>query len=175
MRQMARLHDLMLRQRLPRLRITFLSGPAQVGKTTSGKALSSRYLDWDDPAHRLVILRGPEAVARLLDLESARDADLTVVFDNFHGYRNWRGFLRKFSARYGARLRVVVTLLTFRSKLPSQSALVRINPWTVGECARRVPPEAPIGAPAHISEEDWVALLEHGGFPEPFRKREAKS
>src|SRR3954468_14796412 len=33
---------------------------------------------------------------------------------------------------------------------------------------------APIGAPGHISEEDWVALLEHGGFPEPFRKRDAK-
>src|SRR3569833_1062558 len=174
MRESARLHDLMLRERLPHARTAFVSGPAQIGKTTSCKALSSRYLDWDDPAHRLHILRGPEAVARLLDLASARERDPTVVFDNFHGHRNWKGFLRKFSARYGTRVHVLVALLALPGKLPSQSALVRIYPWTVGECARRVPPESPIGAPGHISEEDWVALLEHGGFPEPFRKRDAK-
>jgi predicted AAA+ superfamily ATPase len=174
LRESARLHDLMLRERLPRSRTAFVSGPSQVGKTTSCKALAPHYLDWDDPAHRLIILKGPEAVARALDLERAREREVTVVFDNFHGHRNWKGFLRKFSARYGARARVVVTLLCFKSKLPPHAALVRINPWTVGECARRVPAESAIGAPGHISDEDWVALLEHGGFPEPFRKRDAK-
>jgi uncharacterized protein len=174
LRESARLHDLMLRDRLPRCRTAFVSGPAQIGKTTSCKALSPYYLDWDDPAHRLILLKGPQAVARALDLERAREREVTVVFDNFHGHRNWKGFLRKFSARYGGRARVVVTLLCFKSKLPANAALVRINPWTVGECARRVPAESPIGAPGHISDEDWVALLEHGGFPEPFRKRDAK-
>ncbi len=150
MRESARLHDLMLRERLPRSRTAFVSGPSQVGKTTSCKALAPRYLDWDDPAHRLIILKGPEAVARALDLERAREREVTVVFDNLQGHRNWKGFLRKFSARYGARARVVVTLLCSKSKLPPHTALVRINPWTVGECARRVPADvADRGARPH--------------------------
>ncbi len=174
MRESVRLHDLMLRERLPRCRTTFVSGPSQIGKTTSCKALSQYYLDWDDPAHRLIILRGPEAVLRALNLERAREREVTIVFDNLHGYRDWKAFLRKFGARCGARARVVVTLLCFKSKLPAHAELVRINPWTVGECARRVPAGSPIAASGHISDEDWVALLEHGGFPEPFRKRDAK-
>jgi len=176
MRQAARFHDQMLREWLPRCRFAFVSGPAQVGKTTSCKALSPRYLDWDDAADRLVLLRGAEGVARHLDLERARERDLTVVLDNLQGHPDWKGFLRKLTARCGARLRVVATFRSPGRKkaLPSNTMRVRINPWTVGECTRTLPTDSPIKAPANISEEDWFALREHGGFPEPFRKRDPK-
>jgi len=176
MREQARFHDQVLRAGLPRCRTAFVSGPSQVGKTTSCKALSPRYLDWDDAADRLVFLKGPEGVARHLDLERAREREAIVVFDNLQGHPNWRGFLRKFNARYGARVRVVATFLSYGRKKPppSNTVRVRINPWTVGECARTAPTDSPIKAPTNISEEDWVTLLEHGGFPEPFRKRDAK-
>jgi predicted AAA+ superfamily ATPase len=172
MRELVRFHDLLLRERLPHCRTAFVSGPAQVGRTTSCKALSTRYLDWDDVAHRLLILKGPEAVAKHLDLDRSRE--VTVVFDNLQGHRGWKDFLRKFQLRCSSRVRVVVTLLSHQGKLPSRSSLVRINPWTVGECARKGLVATPIEVPAAVSEEDWMALLEHGGFPEPFRKRDAR-
>lgn len=176
MREPVRFHDHVLKERLPRCRTVFVSGPAQVGKTTSCRALSPRYLNWDDLADRLILLQGPDGVARHLGLDRAREREVTVVFDNLQGHPHWKGFLRKFNARYGTRVRVVVTFLSHgRKKLPpSNTGWVRINPWTVGECVRAVPTDSPLAAPGHISEDDWVALLEHGGFPEPFRKRDAK-
>jgi uncharacterized protein len=172
MRESVRLHDLMLRERLSHSRTAFVSGPSQVGRTTSCKALSTRYLDWDEVAHRLLILKGPEAVARHLDLDRSRE--VTIVFDNLQGHRGWKDFLRRFQLRCGARVRIIVSLLSHQGKLPTRSTLVRLNPWTVGECVRKGPVAAPIEGPAAVSEEDWIALLEHGGFPEPFRKRDAK-
>ncbi len=179
MREAARFHDQMLRERLPQCRTAFVSGPAQVGKTTSCKALSTRYLDWDDAADRLVLMRGAEGVARHLDLERARERELTVVFDNLQGHPDWKGFLRKFTARCGARVRVVASFRSpgrslGRKKPPSGTIRVRINPWTVAECARTLPIDSPVKAPSNISEEDWFALMEHGGFPEPFRRRDPK-
>jgi len=178
MAEQARFHDQMLRERLPRFRMAFVSGPRQVGKTTSCRALSPRYLDWDDAADRLIILKGPQAVAKHLNLERSREREVTVVIDNLHGHRNWKGFLRKFNARYGTRVRLVVTMLAAaygtKRNLPSNTSLVRMNPWTVGECARTVPTDSPVKTPTSISDEDWAALLEHGGYPEPFRKRDPK-
>jgi uncharacterized protein len=178
MAEQGRFHDRMLRERLLHYRTAFVSGPRQVGKTTSCRALSTRYVDWDDPADRRLILTGPEAVARHLNLERPRQREVTVVIDNLHGHRSWKGFVRKFNARYGARVRLVVTMLATaygrRSSLPSNTSVVRVNPWTVGECARTVPTDSPVGLPANINDEDWSALLEHGGYPEPFRKRDAK-
>ena len=176
MREPGRFHEQLLRERLGRCRTAFVSGPAQVGKTTACRALSLRYLDWDSPPDRLLILKGPEVVARHLDLDRARDREVTIVFDNLQGHPNWKGFLRRFTARYGARARIVVTLLSHGRKknLPANTALVRINPWTVGECTRNVPTASLLKTPAAISGDDWLALLEHGGFPEPFRRRDPK-
>lgn len=54
--------------------MAFLSGPRQVGKTTLARALTdlfpgSEYLNWDNQAHRAVILDGPEAIASRLGLD----------------------------------------------------------------------------------------------------------
>jgi predicted AAA+ superfamily ATPase len=178
MAEQARFHDQMLRERLPRSRTAFVSGPRQVGKTTACRALSPRYLDWHDAADRLIILKGPQSVAKHLNLERSREREVTVVIDNLHGHRNWKDFLRKFNLRYGARVRLVVTMLDAahgrKKTLPPNTSLVRINPWTVGECAHTVPTDSPVKAPATITDEDWSALLEHGGYPEPFRRRDPK-
>jgi hypothetical protein len=176
--QAARFHDRLLAEHLARSRTAFVSGPRQVGKTTACRTLSARYLDWSDAAERLIILKGPEAVARYLGLERAREREVTVVIDNLHGHRNWKSFLRKFTARYGTRVRLVVTMLDAvhanRRRPPPNTSVVRINPWTVGECASTVPTDSPVKPPTSISDEDWSALLEHGGYPEPFRKREPR-
>src|SRR5439155_23836242 len=92
------------------------------------------------------------------------------------GHRNWKSLLRKLNARCGPSLRFIVTTLEAaplpRGGRPASS--LRLNPWSVGECARTVPTDSPIKAPAAISDDDWAALLEHGGFPEPFEKRDPR-
>lgn len=161
-----RLHDQVLRERLSRGRTVFLSGPRLVGRTTAVRALSNSYLDWDDLAERLVIMRGPEAVVRHLGLDRGRERETTVVIDNFQGDRHRRSFLRRFNAAFGRRLRLAVSTLE-----PLRGG-VRIHPWSVGECARGVTAGSLLEPPAAITDEDWAALLEHGGFPEPFRRRD---
>jgi len=179
MAERVRYHDQVLRAHLARARTVIVGGPRQVGKTAACSTLAAaKLLDWNSIADRLVILKGPEAIARHLGLERLREREGMVVFDNLHGHRNWKGLLRNFSARYGARLRIVVTTLDAargpRSGVPASFEVLRIHPWSVGECASTVFTGSPLRAPAVISDADWAALLEHGGFPEPFAKRDPR-
>jgi predicted AAA+ superfamily ATPase len=59
-----RIYAAMLRDHLDSQRqMAFVSGPRQVGKTTTCRAFGTRYLNWDSTDDRRLILRGPEAVA----------------------------------------------------------------------------------------------------------------
>ena len=178
MAERLRYHDQVLREHLAHARTVVVGGPRGIGKTAACSALSPNFLDWNDAAGRLVILRGPEAIIKHLGLERSREREATLVIDNLYRSRNWKSLLRSFSARHGSRLRLVVTTLDAsrgpRSGLPASSHVLRLHPWSVGECARTVPPDSPITSPAAVSDADWAALLEHGGFPEPFAKRDPR-
>lgn len=52
--------------------------------------------------------------------------------------------------------------------------LYRMHPWSVAECLHTDIPEAPVRPPKKIGDEEWNALCLHGGFPEPFLKRDAR-
>jgi hypothetical protein len=65
MPQIARSYEAVLRHHLGTHRqMAFVSGPRQVGKTTSCRRVADRcvYLDWDDQDDRRLIVRGPRAV-----------------------------------------------------------------------------------------------------------------
>ena len=49
--------------------------------------------------------------------------------------------------------------------------LYRMHPFSVAECLRTDTPAEVLSPPARISDDDWNALLRHGGFPEPFLTR----
>jgi predicted AAA+ superfamily ATPase len=49
-----------------------------------------------------------------------------------------------------------------------------MHPWSVGECLRTGLPAREIQAPAELASADWEALWEHGGFPEPFLRRDSR-
>jgi predicted AAA+ superfamily ATPase len=49
--------------------------------------------------------------------------------------------------------------------------LFRMHPWSVAECVRTDVTSSPVRSPEPIGDADWNALLEHGGFPEPFLER----
>ena len=174
-----RLYDHILREHLSQHRqMAFVSGPRQVGKTTTCRAIGTNYLDWDSADDRRLILRGPNAVAEHVRLEQLHERTPVVVFDELHKNRKWKNFLKGFFDVYGPRARVIVTGssrldITRRGSdsLMGRYFLFRMHPWSVGECARPVPPESLLHSPESISDADWSALIEHGGFPEPFLKR----
>ena len=177
MTERVRFLEHVLRARLARARrITLLSGPRKVGKTTLARSLATDYLNWHSLADRRLILRGPRAVADQLGLGRQRERDLVVVFDNLQGCRKWKSFLRGLRALHGSRLRVIVTGLESgaESARTAGSLLHRVHPWSVGECVRRSGIDSPIHPPTAIADEDWAALVEHGGFPEPFLNRDAR-
>lgn len=178
----ARLYDHMLRDHFARHRqMAFVSGPRQVGKTTTCRALGSNYLNWDSLDDRRVVLRGPKEVAQQLGLEQLQEQAPLVVFDELHKYGKWKNFVKGFFDVYGPRVRVIVTGssrldITRRGSdsLMGRYFLFRMHPWSVGECVRTEIPASPIQPPVSISDADWRALNEHGGFPEPFLKRDIR-
>jgi uncharacterized protein len=177
-----RVYDQMLRDHLARHRqMAFVSGPRQVGKTTTCRAIATAYLNWDSINDRRIILRGPVAVAESSGLVQLRETAPVVLFDELHKDRKWKNLLKGFFDVYGSRTRVIVTGssrldITRRGSdsLMGRYFLFRMHPWSVGECAHIEVPESLVQPPQPVSDADWNALLEHGGFPEPFLKRDPR-
>ncbi len=177
-----RFYDKLLQEHLARHRqMALVSGPRQVGKTTTCRAAGTDYLNWDDPDDRRVILRGPAAVADRIQLARLRATAPVLVLDELHKHAKWQAFLKGFFDVYGTRLRTIVTgssrLDVFRrggDSLMGRYFLYRMHPFSVGECLRIDVPSTAIQPPGQLEDEEWRALWEHGGFPEPFLRRELR-
>ncbi|MEM7494894.1 MAG: AAA family ATPase [Myxococcota bacterium] len=167
----------------------FLIGPRQAGKTTLALALGPKsgshiYLNWDNAAHRRLILSGPDVVARHAGLQRMRPVLPVVIFDEIHKHSRWKDFLKGFFDVHGPRCRIVVTgsarLDTFSKagdSLMGRYFPYRVHPFSVAELRGARPPSSdkPLRkTPYAISETAWRNLLRHGGFPEPFLRREAR-
>lgn len=76
--------------------MAFVSGPRQVGKTTTarGRASSGAYLSWDDPDDRRRILRGPSEVAGAVGIDRLAKKPPVVVFDEIHKHARYRSSAR---------------------------------------------------------------------------------
>ncbi len=161
--------------------MALVSGPRQVGKTTACRDLGQVYLNWDNADDRRVLLKGPAALAERLELDRLRAEPPLVVLDELHKFAKWKGLLKGFFDTYGDRARVLVTgssrLDVFRrggDSLMGRYLLYRMHPWSVAECARVGLPAQELQSPMEIEVADWDALWTHGGFPEPFLRREAR-
>jgi hypothetical protein len=179
-----RLYDTVLAEHPRRHRqMAFVTGPRQVGKTTTCRGLSGEYMDWDNADDRRVILRGPAATAERLGLDRLREAPPVAAFDELHKFRQWKPFLKGFFDTYADRVRVVVTgssrMDVYRrggDSLMGRYFLYRMHPFTVAEAVSPELPEARkvVRPPRRISDADFAALWDHGGFPEPFIKRDVR-
>lgn len=161
--------------------MAFVSGPRQVGKTTVCRNLGDAYLNWDDPGDRRVLLKGPGALAERLDLQHLRVEPPVVVLDELHKHGKWKGLLKGFFDVHGQEARVLVTgsarLEVFKrggDSLMGRYLPYRMHPFSVAECLRTAVPGQEISSPMPIANEDWEALWTHGGFPEPFLKRDLR-
>ena len=161
--------------------MAFVAGPRQVGKTTVCRLLGDYYLNWDNADDRRQLLRGPAAIADALELARVRATPPVAVLDELHKYPKWKALLKGFFDTYGDQVRLMVTgssrLDVFRrggDSLMGRYLLYRMHPWSVAECARTELPEKEIRLPVEIAANDWDALWEHGGFPEPFLRRDTR-
>jgi len=182
MTERPRLYTSILKYSLREYRqMALVSGPRQVGKTTICRSLADSYLNWDNADDRRRLLRGPAALAEALELDRLRGQLPVAVLDELHKYTKWKALLKGFFDTYGDRVRLVVTgssrLDVFRrggDSLMGRYFLYRMHPWSVGESIRTGLPAREIQPPAEPASADWDALWEHGGFPEPFLRRDSR-
>ncbi len=174
-----RFYDALISRHLASYRqMAFLSGPRQVGKTTTARLLSEHYLDWDHPAHRRIIAVGPEAVAEHIGLNILSEKPPVVTIDEIHKFGRWKNFLKGYFDLYADRSRVIVTgssrLDVYRrggDSLMGRYFHYRMHPLSVGELVSPAIRDHLVRKPHPLAEQQWSALWEHGGFPEPFSQR----
>src|SRR5258708_1233819 len=177
-----RLYTSILRDHLIKHRqMALVAGPRQVGKTTVCRSLGDSYHNWDNADDRRLLLRGPAELAGALHLDRLRARKPVAVLDELHKYTKWKALLKGFFDTYGDRVHLLVTgssrMDVFRrggDSLMGRYLLYRMHPWSVGESVRTNLPSREVQSPAEIKADDWDALWEHGGFPEPFLRRDRR-
>ncbi len=182
---MKRLYENLIHQHLTELRqMAFLMGPRQVGKTTLSLDVAKKwpeyfYFNWDNPAERLLFIEGPSAIASQVNLDEIKQEIPILIFDEIHKFGKWKTFLKGFFDKYEKETKMIVTgsarLNVYKKggdSLMGRYFYYRIHPLSVAEIVAPHIIENEIRTdPKPISDEDWNALLEFGGFPEPFVQR----
>jgi predicted AAA+ superfamily ATPase len=140
-------------------KITLLSGPRQVGKTTLSHQLNPAhvYLNYDSPADRKIISA----------MEWRRDCKI-VIFDELHKMKNWKSWIKGLYDTEGTSPNLLVTgsarLEAYRKSgdsLAGRFFSYRLHPLTVKEICHHLDEESP---------DALEKLLTLGGFPEPYLK-----
>ena len=160
--------------------MAFVSGPRQVGKTTACRRQADAYVNWDDVDDRELILAGPREVVADRKLDRLSDTRPVVLFDELHKYPHWKAFLKGLYDGYAEQLRIAVTgssrLDVYRrggDSLMGRYFLYRMHPFSVAEVSSHtLPGPNIIRAPKPIDDAQFNALWHHGGFPEPFLRRD---
>lgn len=184
MKAQKRYYDSLLNEHLSSQRqMAFVSGPRQVGKTTSCRNLANQYLNWDNTDDRALIVKGPAAIAEAIGLNKLAKSKPTVLFDELHKFSRWKQFLKGFFDTYADDVNVMVTgssrMDIYRrggDSLMGRYFLYHMHPFSLAEVIyQNLPdPDKFIRHPKEIDPYDFMALWNHGGYPEPFLKRDKR-
>lgn len=163
--------------------MALVSGPRQVGKTTTCRNHADVYANWDNVDDREQILAGPKRLVDRFHLNRLAKIPPTVLFDELHKFPRWKSFLKGFFDTYADRARIIVTgssrMDAYRrggDSLMGRTFLYRMHPFTVAETLVQDLPDAKrvIRPPRKIETAEFDALWTHGGYPEPFLKRDGR-
>ena len=163
--------------------MAFVSGPRQVGKTTTCRRHADAYCNWDNLDDRELVLAGPARLAARLGAHRLSATSPLFLFDELHKFPRWKPFLKGLYDTYADRLRIVVTgssrLDVYRrggDSLMGRYFAYRMHPFSVAETVSRELPDLDriVRPPRAIDPVEFDALWTHGGYPEPFLKRDAR-
>lgn len=181
---MKRIYEELLREHVSQNRqMAMLTGPRQVGKTTSSRAVdeSCAYLTWDNPDDKKTIVAGPNRVAERLGLSDLISSPKLLILDEVHKYGRWKSFLKGLYDTHGDKSRIIVTgsarMNVYKrggDSLMGRYFLYRMHPLSVGELASPCLRKSVINLPRKIGTDELQRLLEFGGFPEPFLKSDRR-
>jgi predicted AAA+ superfamily ATPase len=184
MKPKTRLYDTLLAEHLIKQRqMAFVSGPRQVGKTTTCRIHGDTYINWDNIDDREAILAGPTKLIDQFQLDRLSRTLPVVIFDELHKYPRWKQFLKGFFDTYADQLRIMVTgssrMDVYRrggDSLMGRYFLYRMHPFSVAETLTQDLPDEKriIRQPKKVSSTNFDALWNHGGYPEPFLKRDMR-
>jgi len=179
-----RIYDTLLSEHLASHRqMAFVSGPRQVGKTTTCRNHADSYTNWDNLDDREQILAGPAKLVERLALNRLSKTTPVALFDELHKYPRWKQFLKGFFDTYADQVRIIVTgssrLDMYRrvgDSLMGRYFLYRMHPFSVAETLHQDLPDSKrvVRAPRKPSPAEFDALWVHGGYPEPFLKRDKR-
>ncbi len=179
-----RIYDSLLAEHLANHRqMALVSGPRQVGKTTTCRLHATAYVNWDDLDDRELILSGPANLTGVLKLDRLSESVPVVLFDELHKFPRWQQFLKGFFDTHADRIRIAVTgssrMNVYRrggDSLMGRYFPYRMHPFSIAEAITWELPDSTriVRPPRPVGEEDFDALWRHGGYPEPFLKRDAR-
>ena len=180
----SRLYDTLLTEHLATQRqMAFISGPRQVGKTTTCRARADVYINWDNIDDRELILAGPTRLIEHFKLDRLSASTPVLLFDELHKYPRWKQFLKGFFDTYADQAHVMVTgssrMDVYRrggDSLMGRYFRYHMHPFSVAETLNQDLPDTEqiVRPPQKIRPVDFDALWNHGGYPEPFLKRDAR-
>ncbi len=184
MKTKSRIYDALLGEHLAKHRqMAFVSGPRQVGKTTTCRNHADTYVNWDNIDHREQILAGPASLFDRLNLNRLSKTTPVALFDELHKYPRWKQFLKGFFDTYADQVRITVTgssrMDVYRrggDSLMGRYFLYRMHPFSVAETLHQDLPDATqiVRPSKKVKATDFDALWLHGGYPEPFLKRDLR-
>ncbi|MBM3789959.1 MAG: ATP-binding protein [Acidobacteria bacterium] len=163
--------------------MALVSGPRQVGKTTTCRGHARAYANWDNIDDRERILAGPARLVEHFEMDRLSEDVPVVLFDELHKYPRWKQFLKGFFDTHADRAKIMVTgssrMDVYRrggDSLMGRYFLYRMHPFSVAEIlATDLPdPKQIVRPPRRIRPADFDALWKHGGYPEPFLKRDMR-
>ena len=163
--------------------MAFVSGPRQVGKTTTCRRHADAYCNWDNLDDREQVLAGPARLAARLGVDRLSATRPVALFDELHKFPRWRPFLKGMYDTYADRLRIIVTgssrLDIYRrggDSLMGRYFAYRMHPFSVAEtfCRDLPDPDRIVRSPRPVDATEFDALWTHGGYPEPFLKRDPR-
>lgn len=184
MRTRPRIYDQVLSEHLFRYRqMALVTGPRQVGKTTTCRGLADEYSNWDNVDDREVILAGPAALIDHFKLDRLSESRPTLLFDELHKFPRWKQFLKGLYDSHSDLARIMVTgssrMDVYRrggDSLMGRYFPYRMHPFSLAETvAVEIPDEQRIVRPPQRPDPvEFSALWEFGGYPEPFLKRDRR-
>ncbi len=162
----------------------FLSGPRQVGKTTTACKAAAKltkklvYLNWDDQDHREIILKGPKAIIDYMNIAEVSEEKPILILDEIHKYTHWKNFIKGLFDTYNKKVNFIITgsaRLDIYKKggdsLMGRYFPYKMHPLSVGEYLCPDLRSSEIIMPKQIKDEDFNHLFKFGGFPKPLLKR----